>query len=227
MPPNAAHKMNAREKTRPCPVPPPAAEAKRARRRPSMRPEPTTPFGTELPKPRESDIREIARAPKKPSYRPPVPLEPVKKARTSVTPKARISLAEFQKAARSSMPPAVPNAKKEKDATPTGPRPVARIPSPPPVPREAVFQMQTTELPLEEIDYDAAYAYDTEVLEARLKSKSIAVDKLVAVATGVRASVAPEGRKEAKKELRDMRRASMSGLALLFRKAADLLEAYA
>jgi ribosomal silencing factor RsfS len=98
--------------------------------------------------------------------------------------------------------------------------------------------MQTTELPLEEIDYDEAYAYDVAVLEARLKQKSIVPQSVIVAATGLRQSVAavtnnvqkslaPAGREEAKKELRDMRRTSMHGLALLFRKAADLLDAHA
>jgi hypothetical protein len=125
-----------------------------------------------------------------------------------------------------------------RDATPSGARRVTDVPAPPPVPREAVIQMQTTELPLEEIDYDEAYAYDAEALEARLARRSVVPESLVAVATDVRQgvvavatdvrkSLAPEGREEAKKELRDMRRTSLRGLAALLRKAADLLDAHA
>ena len=43
-------------------------------------------------------------------------------------------------------------------------------------------------------------------------------------ATDVRASLAPEGREEAKKELRDMRRVTFTGFAGVLRRLAGLLE---
>jgi len=176
------------------------------------------------------------------SFRPPAPTGPrTASQRPSAPPKAKVSLDSFKRSsappvralqavpsAPPSVPPPIPSAAKtRRDATPSGPRAVSKIPSPPPLPREAVIQMATTELPLEEIDYDQAYNYDVAVLEARLKRKSVVPPKLVEIATDVRASLAPEGREEAKKELRDMRRVSMRGLAVLFRRAATLLDAYA
>jgi hypothetical protein len=160
--------------------------------------------------------------------------------RPSAPPKASVSLDAFKKAEPEKKPhlravpsvpppaPPVPRAKEtRRDDTPSGERAVAQVPSPPPLPREAVLAMPTTQLPLEEIDYDQAYSYDADALEARLTRKSVIPEPIVAVATDVRQSLTPAGREEAKKELRDMRRVSMTGFARLLRKAADFLDAYA
>jgi hypothetical protein len=235
--------MPARQHTKPFAVEPPEAAPKRSYRPPAPkgRRESTKPFRSEPPEALKSDIREIAQ---RTSYRPPASVGPTS-TRPSAPPKASVSLAAFKNdepdekkshlravpsPAPSVPPPAPPTpAAREsgRDDTPSGKRAVAQVPSPPPVPREAVLAMPTTQLPLEEIDYDEAYRYDADALEARLKRKSLIPEPIVAVATDVRQSLTPTGRNEAKKELRDMRRVSMSGFARLLRKAADFLDAYA
>ncbi len=241
MPPNAARKMPARQHTQPFANDSPTAAKPKPYRPPAPggRRETTKPFRSAPPEARESDIREIA---PRVGYRPPASVGPTPKT-PSAPPKARISLDSF-KAEKEKIPhlravpapkpsaPPPPVAKPveaspaRRDDTPSGKRAV-EVPTPPPVPREAVLAMPTAQLPLEEIDYEEAYSYDADVLEARLKRKSVIPEPIVAVATDVRQSLAPEGRKEAKKELRDMRRVSLNGFAKFLRKAADLLDAYA
>ena len=211
MPPNAARKMSAREHTRPCPVPPPgqAAKSHYRPRRETTKPFGTKASRVIESDIREIAGRPGHRppAPCGPSAGP----EAAKRRQPSLTPKASVSLASFRSASASpspkqghlravsapristppplsaaaqpaaAQPAAAQKEQKEKDATPTGPRPVARIPAPPPLPREALIQMQTTELPLEEIDYDEAYGYDPAALRARLSRSSMVPEKLVAV----------------------------------------------
>jgi hypothetical protein len=273
MPPNAAVKMSTREHTRPNLVPPPSTHpsdgsvSKKKSTPPPGRRELTKPFGTEIPEPRKSDVRELA---SRVSYRPPAPCAPRStpprgkatasaKARAKVesiaprapkapasssappsTPKARVSLADFKaptpekKApvlrAVASTPPPIPSepsyeAAMKEDETPSGIQKIVRMPAPPPVPHEAIAAMPTAELPVEEIDYDAAYGYDVKALEQRLqKRSSIVPPALVDVATDVRASLAPAGRAEAAKELRDMRRVTFRAFAELLRRGADFFE---
>lgn len=88
--------------------------------------------------------------------------------------------------------------------------------------------MPTTELALDEIDYDQAYAYDPKALDARLRARpSVIPEALVSVADDVRASLAPAGREEAARELRAMRKTTFSGLALVLRRVATLLDQHA
>ncbi len=242
MPPNAARKMSARQTTQPFSTSSPVAPApKRSYRPPAPgRREATKPFRSVPPEVRESDIRQIA---PRVSYRPPAAVGPASKKPSasktpSAPPRASVSLAAFKSEepeaphlrAVSTLEPSAPApvevVPEGRDDTPSGPRAV-QMPSPPPVPREAVLAMPTTQLPLEEIDYEEAYAYDADAMEARLSRKSIVPEALSSVASDVRQSLTPAGRAEAKKELRAMRRVSLSGLAQLFRKAADLLDAYA
>ncbi len=225
MPPQAAAR---RESTRPFDAATePPADRDGPRSVPVRRRENTAPFGT-VRAAATSDIREIA---PRSSYRPSAP---------SMPPKARMPLSALAK----KTPAAAPARSADESGTrpiqrrsaPPLPRPdptpvVSKMPPPPPMPRQARASMppvltalETVELPLEEIDYDEAYKVDLASIGIR---RSIVPPALAGVARDVRASLAPPGRAEAKRELVRMKRSILLGTALLLYRIANMIEARA
>ncbi len=150
------------------------------------------------------------------------------KRHPSEVPRAAISMAAFAASAAPTATIGVSRLPTARDLTPRSVPLANRIPAPPPLPREAIIAMPTTELALHEIDYDKAYAYNPKALDARLRTRgSVIPEALVSVAEDVRTSLAPAGREEAARELRAMRKTTFTGLALVLRRAATLLDQHA